>query len=64
MIALLAGVASSASAISIRWTSKAGIVTADAVAGADGSVYVAGSRRQSISVAATLRKYTATGDVR
>ena len=33
-------------------------------AAADGSIYAAGSQRQSISVAATLRKYTAAGTLR
>lgn len=63
-IPLAVGVAPEAGAISIHWTEKAGTVTADAVAGRDGSIYAAGTKRQSISVAVTLRKYTPSGSLR
>ena len=62
--ALLLGVAPAASAISVRWRATGGTVTADAVAAADGSIYAVGSQRQSISVAVTLRKFTAAGTLR
>ncbi len=58
------GLAPAADAVSVRWQTKGGTVTTDAVAGPDGSIYASGSRRQSISVAATLRKFTPNGHLR
>ena len=61
---LLVGLAPAAQAISVRWTLHPGKAAVDAAVAPDGSIYVAGTDRRSITVAATLRKYNAHGDLR
>jgi hypothetical protein len=63
-VALVAVFAPSASAIPVHWTAKDGRAFNDVARGPDGSLYVAGTDRSSITVAASLRKYSADGTLR
>jgi len=62
LIALVATPA--AGAIPVHWTAKGGRAFTDVVRGPDGSLYVAGIDRSSITAAASLRKYSASGRLR
>ena len=58
------GVVPAAGAISVRWTGKGGRAFTDVARGPDGSLYVAGIDRRSITAAASLRKFEPNGDLR
>jgi hypothetical protein len=62
--ALVVGLAPAASALSPKWTAKGGRAFMDSAIGPDGSIYVAGVDRSSITAAATLRKFSPQGDLR
>src|SRR6185312_13923343 len=61
---LVLGVAPAADAIPLHWTAKGGRAFTDAARGPDGSLYVAGIDRSSITAAASIRKYSADGTLR
>jgi hypothetical protein len=61
---LVAGLAPAAEAITIHWTVKGGRAFTDTALGPDGSIYVAGTDRSTITAAGTLRKFSPTGDLR
>jgi hypothetical protein len=61
---LILGVTPTAEALQIRWQKEAGKKLTDVARGPDGSLYVAGSDTRSITTAATLRKYSPSGDLR
>ena len=61
---LVVGVAPAADAIPLHWTGKGGRAFTDAARGPDGSLYVAGIDRSSITAAASVRKYSADGTLR
>ena len=52
------------SAIPVHWTAKGGRAFTDVARGPDGSLYVAGIDRSSITAAASLRKYSPDGSLR
>jgi len=56
--------APAADALSIHWTAKGGRAFTDVAHGPDGSLYVAGIDRSSITAAASLRKYSPSGRLR
>jgi hypothetical protein len=62
--ALVIGLIPAAGAVSVHWTAKGGRAFTDVVRGPDGSLYVAGIDRSSITAAATLRKFTPSGELR
>jgi len=70
MLALLVTVglviefAPAANATTVRWTKHAGRAAVDAASASDGSIYVVSTDRRSITVAATLHKYDAQGNLR
>ena len=61
---LVVAVAPAADAIPLHWTGKGGRAFTDAARGPDGSLYVAGIDRSSITAAASVRKYSADGTLR
>jgi hypothetical protein len=62
LVALVA--APAAGAIPVHWTAEGGRAFTDVARGPDGSLYVAGIDRSSITAAASLRKYSASGRLR
>lgn len=62
--ALIVGLAPAADAISVHWSAKGGRAFLDAAIGPDGSIYVAGTDRSSITTAGTLRKFSPSGNLR
>jgi hypothetical protein len=63
-VSLVALLAPAASAIPVHWTAKGGRAFTDVARGPDGSLYVAGIDRDSITAAASLRKYAPDGSLR
>jgi len=63
-VSLVAVSAPAASAIPLHWTAKGGRAFTDVTRGPDGSLYVAGIDRSSITAAASLRKYSPDGSLR
>jgi outer membrane protein assembly factor BamB len=61
---LVAAFAPAAEAVSVRWTAHGGRAFTDVARAPDGSLYVAGIDRSSITAAASLRKYKPNGDLR
>jgi len=62
--AVLVGLLPPAGAISIPWTSTGGRAFTDVARAPDGSLYVAGIDRSSITAAASLRKFRPNGELR
>ena len=63
-VSLVALLAPAADAIPVHWTAKGGRAFTDVARGPDGSLYVAGIDRRSITAAASLRKYGPDGTLR
>src|SRR4051812_18324981 len=63
-VSLVAMLAPAASAIPVHWTAKGGRAFTDVARGPDGSLYVAGIDRSSITAAASVRKYSPDGSLR
>jgi hypothetical protein len=61
---LLAAFMPPAGALSTRWTAKGGRAFTDVARAPDGSLYVAGIDRRSITAAASLRKFEPNGHLR
>jgi hypothetical protein len=61
VVGLLPG---SAGAISVRWEAREGAKLVDVAVGPDGSLFVVGTERRSITAAATLSKYSPGGEHR
>ncbi len=53
-----------AEAVSVRWTAKGGRAFTDVARGPDGSLYLAGIDRSSITAAASIRKFNPNGELR
>jgi len=58
------GAAPATGAIPVHWTAQGGRAFTDVARGPDGSLYVAGIDRSSITAAASLRKYSSSGRLR
>ena len=63
-VGLVAGLAPASNAITVRRTTRVGRAAVDAASAPDGSVYVVSTDRRSMTVAATLHKYDAQGNLR
>jgi hypothetical protein len=63
-VALVVGFMPGAGAVSVQRTAKGGRAFTDVARGPDGSLYVAGIDRSSITAAGSLRKFTPGGDLR
>jgi len=63
-VGLLVELAPAANATTVRWTTRVGRAAVDTASAPDGSIYVVSTDRRSITVAATLHKYDAQGNVR
>jgi hypothetical protein len=62
--AFIVGLMPAAEALSVHWTAKGGRAFTDVARAPDGSLYVAGIDRSSITAAASLRKYKPNGELR
>ncbi len=59
----LVALASPAGALEVRWKAEGGMKFTDVARAPDGALYVSGTDRRSITAAATLRKFSPTGDL-
>ena len=63
-VGLVVELAPAANAVTVRWTKRVGRAAVDVASAPDGSIYVVSTDPRSITVAATLHKYDAQGNLR
>ena len=63
-VGLVVELAPAANAVTVRWTKRVGRAAVDVASAPDGSIYVVSTDSRSITVAATLHKYDAQGNLR
>ncbi len=63
-VGLVVELAPAANAVTVHWTKRVGRAAVDVASAPDGSIYVVSTDSRSITVAATLHKYDAQGNLR